>query len=136
MLELGLNPANLRQRISNAPSNCCDGLVDETRRLSERYGADLPLLQTIGYGEALQVIGGSLSIRCGKDRSQRTRQFAKRQRTWFRRRHNPQLADQATLTDAMTLIEQHLKVKDADVVSSEVVCTCPRHRLNAPTSPF
>ena len=32
------------------------------------------------------------------------------QRTWFRRQHNPHwLADQATLTDAMTLIEQHLK---------------------------
>ena len=35
--------------------------MEETRRLSERYGADLPLLQTIGYGEALQVISGSLN---------------------------------------------------------------------------
>ena len=41
---------------------------------------------------------------------QRTRQFAKRQRTWFRRQHNPhRLPDPTTLTDAMTLVEQHLR---------------------------
>ena len=85
--------------------------MEETRRLSERYGADLPLLQTIGYGEALQVIGGSLSTADAvRITSQRTRQFAKRQRTWFRRQHNPHwLPDGAMLTDAMTLIEQHLR---------------------------
>ena len=112
VLELGLNPANLRQRIQQRTEQLYrDGLVEETRRLSERYGADLPLLQTIGYGEALQVIGGSLSTADAvRITSQRTRQFAKRQRTWFRRQHNPHwLADQATLTDAMTLIEQHLR---------------------------
>ena len=49
----GLNPANLRQRIQQRTEQLYrDGLVEETRRLSERYGADLPLLQTIGYGEA------------------------------------------------------------------------------------
>ena len=85
--------------------------MDETRCLSERYGADLPLLQTIGYSEALQVIAGSLSnSEAVRTTCQRTRQFAKRQRTWFRRQHNPHwLPDQATLTDAMTLIEQHLR---------------------------
>ena len=85
--------------------------MEETRRLSERYGADLPLLQTIGYGEALQVIAGSLSSsEAVRITYQRTRQFAKRQRTWFRRQHNPHwLAEQASVTDAMTLIEQHLR---------------------------
>ena len=111
VLELGLNPANLRQRIQQRTEQLYrDGLVDETRRLSERYGADLPLLQTIGYGEAVQVIAGSLNTtEAVRITSQRTRQFAKRQRTWFRRQHNPHwLPDQTTLTDAMTLIEQHL----------------------------
>ena len=89
VLELGLNPTNLRQRIQQRTEQLYrDGLVEETRRLSERYGADLPLLQTIGYGEALQVIGGSLSTADAvRITSQRTRQFAKRQRTWFRRQH-------------------------------------------------
>jgi tRNA dimethylallyltransferase len=112
VLELGLNPSNLRQRIQQRTEQLYhDGLVDETRRLSERYGADLPLLQTIGYSEALQVLGGSLSTSDAvRITSQRTRQFAKRQRTWFRHQHNPHwLAEQATLTDAMTLIEQHLR---------------------------
>ena len=112
VLELGLNPANLRQRIQQRTEQLYrDGLVEETRCLSKRYGADLPLLQTIGYGEALQVIGGKLSavdavcITC-----QRTRQLAKRQRTWFRRQHNPHwLTDTEPLMDAMTLIKQHLK---------------------------
>ncbi|MCB4429088.1 tRNA (adenosine(37)-N6)-dimethylallyltransferase MiaA [Synechococcus sp. MU1643] len=112
VLELGLNPANLRQRIQQRTEQLYrDGLVNETRRLSERYGADLPLLQTIGYGEALEVITGSLSTADAvRITSQRTRKFAKRQRTWFRRQHNPHwLHDPSTLTDAMTLIEQHLK---------------------------
>ncbi len=111
VLELGLNPANLRQRIQQRTEQLYqDGLVEETRRLSERYGEDLPLLQTIGYGEALQVISGRLNNGDAvRITSQRTRQFAKRQRTWFRRQHNPHwLPDQATLTDAMTLIQQQL----------------------------
>ena len=91
VLELGLDPPTLRQRIAQRTERLyADGLVAETQRLVERYGADLPLLQTIGYGEALRLLAGELSeasaihVTC-----QRTRQFAKRQRTWFRRRHQP-----------------------------------------------
>ena len=86
-------------------------MVEETRQLSERYGADLPLLQTIGYGEALQVIAKRVTTaKAVQITCQRTRQYAKRQRTWFRRQHNPHwLPEQATVTDAMTLIEQHLR---------------------------
>ena len=82
VLELGLNPANLRQRIQQRTEQLYrDGLVEETRRLSKRYGTDLPLLQTIGYGEALQVIAGILTTADAvRITSQRTRQFAKRQR--------------------------------------------------------
>ena len=112
MLELGLNPANLRQRIQQRTEQLYrDGLVEETRRLSERYGADLPLLQTIGYGEALQVIAGSLSpADAVRITSQRTRQFAKRQRTWFRRQHTPTwLEGPAFVDEAMTLIQQQLR---------------------------
>ena len=111
VLELGLNPANLRQRINQRTEQLYqDGLVEETQRLGDRYGADLPLLQTIGYGEALQLIEGSISQTSAvATTSQRTRQFAKRQRTWFRRQHTPQwLTEQDLLTEAMTLIEQHL----------------------------
>ena len=85
--------------------------MEETRQLADRYGADLPLLQTIGYGEALQLIQGTINpANAIRITTQRTRQFAKRQRTWFRRQHQPHWLEPATeLDQAMTLIEQHLR---------------------------
>ena len=111
ILELGLNPSNLRQRINQRTEQLYQhGLVEETERLADRYGADLPLLQTIGYCEALQMIDGSITRASAvATTSQRTRQFAKRQRTWFRRQHTPQwLSEPDLLIEAMTRIEQHL----------------------------
>jgi tRNA dimethylallyltransferase len=61
------------------------GLVEEVRRLGEKYGRDLPLLDTLGYREIQEHLRGESSL----DEAQariilHTRQFAKRQRTWFR----------------------------------------------------
>ena len=112
VLELGLNPNNLKQRIEERTEQMYrDGLVTETRLLADRYGTDLPLLQTIGYGEALGVLNGSLSeSEAIRITSQRTRQFAKRQRTWFRRQHSPYwLEGPAFLEEAMTMIQKHLR---------------------------
>ncbi len=91
VLELGLDPADLKRRIAQRTERLyADGLVAETQRLVTRYGTDLPLLQTIGYGEALQVLAGQLQEADAIQLTgQRTRQFAKRQRTWFRRQHQP-----------------------------------------------
>ena len=111
VLELGLNPADLRERISQRTQALySQGLLDETSRLLERYGADLPLLQTIGYGEALRVLDGSLSRSAAiAQTTRRTQQFAKRQRTWFRRQHNPRwLPDDNPLSEAGHLIETGL----------------------------
>ena len=112
VLELGLNPNNLKQRIQERTEQMYrDGLVNETRLLADRYGTDLPLLQTIGYGEALGVLNGNLSeSEAIRITSQRTRQFAKRQRTWFRRQHSRQwLKGPAFVEEAMTLIQKHLR---------------------------
>ena len=91
LLELGLNPADLTNRIRQRSSNLYGaGLVAETQRLIRRYGQACPLLETIGYGEAKRLLAGDLdeeaaiALTC-----QRTLQFAKRQRTWFRRQHQP-----------------------------------------------
>ncbi len=91
VIELGLDPADLRQRIAARTQQLyADGLVAETRRLIERYGRNLPLLDTIGYGEAKAVLAGDLGeAEAIRITEQRTRQFAKRQRTWFRRQHSP-----------------------------------------------
>ena len=91
LLELGLNPANLEARIAERTRALYgQGLVAETEALIGRYGPELPLLDTIGYAEARQLLAGTLTeTEAGALTQQRTRQFAKRQRTWFRRRHRP-----------------------------------------------
>ena len=114
VLELGLNPTDLTARIaSRTRSLFAAGLVAETEALIERYGVELPLLNTIGYAEARQRLAGELSETesislC----EQRTRQFAKRQRTWFRRRHSPNwLEERSTegqLAQALQVVERGL----------------------------
>jgi tRNA dimethylallyltransferase len=91
VLELGLNPPDLRQRIERRTDALyAGGLVEETAALIARHGADLPLLDTIGYGEARRLLAGELERGAAVAlTAQRTRQFAKRQRTWFRRQHRP-----------------------------------------------
>ncbi|MDM7936953.1 MAG: tRNA (adenosine(37)-N6)-dimethylallyltransferase MiaA [Cyanobium sp. CZS 48M] len=91
LLELGLNPPDLRERISRRSQQLySDGLVEETRQLISRYGAGLPLLATIGYGEARSLLATELTeAEAIALTSRRTIQYAKRQRTWFRRQHQP-----------------------------------------------
>lgn len=91
VLELGLNPIDLKARIAaRTRALYAEGLVAETEALIGRFGAELPLLDTIGYAEAQQRLAGTLSDADAIALTeQRTRQFAKRQRTWFRRRHAP-----------------------------------------------
>lgn len=61
------------------------GWVDEVERLMQKYGRELPLLQTLGYTEMQQHIRGELTLEEAISQTVlRTRQFAKRQRTWFR----------------------------------------------------
>ena len=111
VLELGLNPPDLKQRISQRSAQLfADGLVEETRGLIERYGAECPLLNTIGYGEAKAVLQGELQE--GEAialTTKRTQQFAKRQRTWFRRQHEPLWLDGGDpLQQALQAIERVL----------------------------
>ncbi|MEH2073584.1 MAG: tRNA (adenosine(37)-N6)-dimethylallyltransferase MiaA [Nostoc sp.] len=62
-----------------------DGLVAEVEYLCQKYGADLSLLNTLGYQEIKQYLAGDISLDEAKELIiLHTRQFAKRQRTWFR----------------------------------------------------
>ncbi|WP_392482077.1 tRNA (adenosine(37)-N6)-dimethylallyltransferase MiaA [Nostoc sp. C110] len=62
-----------------------DGLVAEVEYLCQKYGADLSLLNTLGYQEIKQYLAGDISLDEAKELTiLHTRQFAKRQRTWFR----------------------------------------------------
>ena len=111
VLELGLNPPDLKRRIAlRSASLYAEGLIEETRGLIERYGADCPLLDTIGYGEAKAVLRGELEEADAIAlTTKRTQQFAKRQRTWFRRQHQPIWLDGGdALQQALPAIERVL----------------------------
>ena len=62
-----------------------NGFVAEVEFLCQKYGADLPLLNTLGYAEFRQFLTGEISQTDAIAATiLHTRQFAKRQRTWFR----------------------------------------------------
>ena len=89
ILQIGLNcatPDRLRTRIqARAVQMFEQGLVAEVEGLMAQYGADLPLLQTLGYQEARHYVQGQISYADAiAQTALRTSQFAKRQRTWFR----------------------------------------------------
>ncbi len=88
ILQIGLDcdSAHLTHRIARRTEKMiADGLVTEVEYLCQKYGSDLPLLKTLGYQEIKQYLAGENSL----DKAQEltvlhTRQFAKRQRTWFK----------------------------------------------------
>jgi tRNA dimethylallyltransferase len=74
--------ARIQQRTEQMIAN---GLVIEVEYLCQKYGADLSLLNTLGYQEIKQYLAGDISLDKTKELIVlHTRQFAKRQRTWFR----------------------------------------------------
>jgi tRNA dimethylallyltransferase len=89
IMQIGLDcadPESLGRRIQQRTAQMiADGFVAEVAGLCQKYGADLPLLNTLGYQEIKQYLAGEVSL--GEAESLiglHTRQFAKRQRTWFR----------------------------------------------------
>ncbi len=71
--------------LSRAEQMMAAGLLDEVEMLQKKYGPIRPL-QSVGYKEALQVIGGQLpSSELAGAIVTATMQLAKRQKTWFKR---------------------------------------------------
>ena len=111
ILELGLNRENLNERISQrTKSMFSSGIVEETKNLISQYGSDLPILETIGYRESRNVLNNDLTIdKAIELTTQKTIQFAKRQKTWFRNKNNPLwLNNKNLLKDAIIKIESFL----------------------------
>lgn len=113
ILQLGLDcdPANsdrLLQRIQQRTAAMfAAGFVEEVRQLADRYGGDLSLFQTLGYREVLDALQGRQSIAKAEELTVlHTRQFAKRQRTWFRADPTIHWLD----ADAPNLVDQALAI--------------------------
>ncbi|HEY5674575.1 MAG TPA: tRNA (adenosine(37)-N6)-dimethylallyltransferase MiaA [Malonomonas sp.] len=63
-----------------------EGLIAETEWLVARYSANLKALQTLGYREVLGYLARELdATQLLETIAQHTRQYAKRQLTWFRK---------------------------------------------------
>ncbi|KGF92124.1 MULTISPECIES: tRNA (adenosine(37)-N6)-dimethylallyltransferase MiaA [Prochlorococcus] len=111
ILELGLDRDNLKERIlQRTKSMFLSGILEETKQLISQYGSDLPILKTIGYCEARDVINNRLAIdKAIELTTTKTIQFAKRQKTWFRNKNNPiWLNNKNLLKDAIIKIESFL----------------------------
>ena len=89
ILQIGLEcePQALSDRISRRTQKMMDaGFVAEVEYLCEKYGTDLPLLNTLGYAEIKDYLAGKINLEEAIALTiLHTRQFAKRQRTWFQR---------------------------------------------------
>ena len=111
ILELGLDRDNLKERILERTKNMfLSGIIDETNQLISKYGFDLPILETIGYREARDVLNNRSTIdKAIELTATKTIQFAKRQKTWFRNKNNPiWLNNKNLLKDAIIKIESFL----------------------------
>ena len=111
ILELGLHRDNLKERIVQRTKNMfINGIVEETQNIISQYGSDLPILKTIGYEEAFNVLNNNLAIdKAIELTTTKTIQFAKRQKTWIRNKNNPiWLNNKNLLKDAIIKIESFL----------------------------
>ncbi len=112
ILELGLDREDLKERIFKRTKNMFKfGIIDETEDIINQYGSNLPLLDTIGYKEAKDVIKENLTIEEAIElTTTKTIQFAKRQKTWFRNKNNPiWLNNKNLLKDAIINIKYALR---------------------------
>jgi len=90
MIGIQVDWDELRERIKiRAQQMLDDGLLEETRKLQERYGDGLPMLQTMNYKQALEFMAGLRAEKETVDEMVRvTMRYARRQMSWWRRRRD------------------------------------------------
>ena len=89
VLKLGLSPDRkmLHSEINRRTEQMFrEGLLEETESLLRAgYSTDVKALQSLGYKQAVNVLSGNLSLADAiRECQTKTRQYAKRQMTWFR----------------------------------------------------
>jgi len=79
--------SSLHARIAARSEQMFDGMCAETRALLEKgFSKDIPALKSLGYPQAIAYLEGSLlREEALAQLILKTRQYAKRQRTWFNR---------------------------------------------------
>ncbi len=108
---LALPPDEVDRRIEGRLDRMVEaGLVDEVRALAGRpAGISRTARQALGYREVLaHVEGGAPLADCLEEAVRRTRQFARRQASWFRR--DPRVTWAGSTEEAETLLDGALAV--------------------------
>jgi tRNA dimethylallyltransferase len=97
-----------------------DGLVDETRCLLDKHGAfSRTAGQAVGYREAVEHLSGERDLPATVDLVKlRTRQFAKRQMTWFRSLSECRTVAVSEDLDAREVVERIVNATDASTPHS------------------
>jgi len=73
----------INQRVDEQMKN---GALEETKNLLEKYSLDLPSMTSIGYRQLGMYLQGKIDLeKAVEDFKHSTRQYAKRQETWFKR---------------------------------------------------
>jgi tRNA dimethylallyltransferase len=83
--------ASLRDRIrARVEAMLAEGWVDEVQRLAASVPAEAPAWKATGYGAMRELVRGQTTLDAAAERvTIATRQYAKRQRTWFRHQLAP-----------------------------------------------
>jgi tRNA dimethylallyltransferase len=91
LIELKLERPQLYERINQrVDSMFAQALVDEVKALIAQYPKNIPAFAGIGYKEVIAYLGGQLNLNdCIELVKKNTRNFAKRQMTWFRKFGSP-----------------------------------------------
>ena len=121
---------HLGQRISRRTHHMIDaGFVNEVQGLINRYGADLPLMNTLGYAEIKQYLAGNVSLAEAIVLIIRhTQQFAKRQRTWFRKIEEIEWFD-SNSPDLIDRVWQYLSIQSAELEANRLYRVPPSSSL-------
>ncbi len=102
-------PGEIDRRIENRFGQMVQaGLVDEVRALAARpAGISRTARQALGYREVLAHVEDGVPLAdCLQEAVRRTRQFARRQASWFRR--DPRISWAADVAEAQALVERAL----------------------------
>lgn len=93
--------AQLYSRINQRSEQMiASGLVDEVKGLVGSYSIDLKALQTLGYREVVRFLKAEITAeQMLSDLQKYTRQYAKRQLTWFRKEADIIWVDSSTKSD-------------------------------------
>jgi tRNA dimethylallyltransferase len=124
VLKLGLFPPRetLYERIQSRTERMfAEGLIGEVESLlAAGVSPDAKPFESLGYRQALQVVRGEITVQDAiADTTLRTRQYAKRQLTWFR--HEPEIRavngfgdDPEVLGEVLRIVAEFGGLKSAD----------------------